>query len=478
MQKRIQEKNIGGIVYTVLLVVFGSLLLGYLYRLRLPFVLLLLGGETLAIPFWIKARKKAGKEQRRFAEANMYMEQILYSFRKNPKILAALKDVEKLFSSGEMKICIQDAIAYVQDTYGEDFILEKALKIIERAYPAQRLIYAHRLMLNVERLGGDFEESVRILLADRNLWEKETHAYRKRCSMQKRNIIMAMILSCLLCLMTPVLCQGALQAVSITGYAIYQWSTVFLLLCSMGIYLYTEKYFARDWLEEKAYQEASGIMDKYEKVIHYDFVKARKRSMVWAAAVGLIILLLAVTGHWAMVILLCPLGIFLLFQHKLDYYLARKSIIREIRKAFPDWLMEVSLLLQTENVANSIKKSIAYAPDILKPELNFLIQKLESAPESNVPYSEFMHEFEIPEIASAMGMLYSISDGSGSDAMVQMEEILERNAEWMSNSEALSNQDKMAKMYVLFLIPALLGAFKMMVDMTLILLAFFAKIHI
>ncbi|MBO5303715.1 MAG: hypothetical protein J6A92_06660 [Lachnospiraceae bacterium] len=473
-----QKKNISSILYTVFAVILFSLLLGYLYRLRLPYILLLLCGEAVVIPFWIRVRKRAGEEQKRFAEANMYMEQMLYSFRKNPKILTALKDVEKLFADGDMKRCIGEAVDYVQDTYGEDLILEKALGIIERSYPAQRILHAHRLMLNVERLGGNFEESVKILLADRNLWEKETHAYQKRCAAQKRNIVMAVALSCLLCLMTPVLCQGALQTVNITGQFIYQFSTLCMLLFSMGICLYTEKYFAKDWLTEKAYRNSSAMLSKYEKVLHYDFMAAGKKSAVWAALAMLVLVLLAIGRCWMLVFLCCPLIILLLFQHKIDYSLARKAVIREIRKAFPDWLMEVSLLLQTENVSNSIQKSILYAPDILKPELNFLVQKLERAPESNIPYSEFLKDFEIPEISSAMGMLYSISDGSGSDAMIQLEDILERNAEWMSQSEILSNQDKMAKMYVLFLLPALIGACKMVVDMTLILFAFFASMHI
>ena len=99
-------------------------------------------------------------------------------------------------------------------------------------------------------------------------------------------------------------------------------------------------------------------------------------------------------------------------------------------------------------------------------------------PESNIPYSRFLQEFAIPEAASAMGMLYSLSDGSGSDADVQMEEILSRNARWMGESEALSNSDKVAKMYLLFLIPALFGSLKMVLDMTLILFAFFSQAHL
>lgn len=118
------------------------------------------------------------------------------------------------------------------------------------------------------------------------------------------------------------------------------------------------------------------------------------------------------------------------------------------------------------------------APEILKPELINLVEHLEASPESNVPFSRFMQEFSIPEISSAMGMLYSLSDGSGSDADVQMEEILSRNARWMGEAEAMSNQDKAAKMYMLFLIPALLGALKMVLDMTLILFAFFSRVQV
>lgn len=74
-----------------------------------------------------------------------------------------------------------------------------------------------------------------------------------------------------------------------------------------------------------------------------------------------------------------------------------------------------------------------------------------------------------------MGMLYSISDGGGSDASVQIEEILSRNAKWQEEAEALLHQEQIGKMYLLFLLPALLGTFKMIVDMTLILLAFFVQ---
>ncbi len=465
------------ILYGIFLVMAAGILLGCLFRLKLSFGIALILMEAAILPVWIKERKKRDWEEKRFTEVNIYMEQVLYSFRKSGKILSALVDVEKLFPVGMMAERIHEAVAYIRETYEGEQIMEKALGIIEAEYPTQRIIYVHRLMLKAERLGGNCEDSIRILLKDRDIWEKETLSYRKRCQMQKRNITAAILLSALLCLMTPILCQTSLREVNITGNFIYQITTLLMLMSAMGIYLYTEKYFTRDWLSEKTNRDAKSSMAKYEKVMNYDFAKARKNSLLWAAAAAVVTGIFILSDHRLLAALFSPVILFMLFQHRVDHTLAKKAVVHEIRRVFPDWLMEVSLLLQTENVAISIQKSIPFAPEILKPELELLVEKLKVTPESNLPYSEFLQEFAIPEVSSAMGMLYSLSDGQGADARVQIEEILERNTQWQKDAEVLSNQDKLGKMYVLFLLPALLGALKMVVDMTLILLAFFNGIH-
>lgn len=464
--------------YVFLPVIFAGGILSYLYQLKLPCVFIMAGAFLAAAPLWEKGRNMRKIQQARFTDANIYMEQVLYSFRKNHKILSALSDVERIFPGGAMKSSIGEALSYIRETYGEGRVMEKALNVIEKEYPAQRITYIHRLMLKTERLGGDCDASVKILLKDRDVWEKETVSYQKKCQFQRRNILAAILLSCLLCLLTPVLCRGALQDLSVTKNPIYQVSTLIMLLSSLFLYLLTEKYFTRDWLAKKSYRDSKSSLDRYEKVVSYDFPRERKKSLVMAAPGWVILLFFLVKGHWFLVAGLFPLCLLFTFQHRIDYSLARKSVIHEIRKAFPDWLMEVSLLLQTENVGNSLEKSMENAPDILKPELRRLVEDLKVSPESNVPYSRFMQAFAIPEISSAMGMLYSLSDGSGSDAEIQMEEILSRNARWMAESEAMSNQDKAAKMYLLFLVPALLGALKMVVDMTLILFAFFSGMHV
>ena len=454
-----------------------GVLLAYLYRLQLPFALILILTELFIFPKWLRGKQRQKTEEKRFSDVNIYLEQMLYSFRKSGKILSALLDVEKLFPTGSMGETIHEAAGYIQETYDGEKITEKALTIIETEYHTRRMVSAHRLMLKAEQIGGSCEASIRILLKDRDMWEKETLSYRRHCQMQKRNITAAIMLSASLCLMTPLLCQTSLQQISVTEQLIYQITTMLMLLAVMGIYLYTETYFTRDWLSDDEKGQEISAVKTYQKVVNYDFKKARRKSFLWAAPVLAASGICMILDMWGMALILIPIGIFLLFQHRIDYALAKRSVIREIRKVFPDWLMEVSLLLQTENVANSIQKSIPYAPLILKSELELLVERIAVTPESNLPYSEFLQEFSIPETASAMGMLYSLSDGGGSDAGVQIEEILTRNAQWKKDAEEMANKDKLGKMYLLFLFPALLGALKMVVDMTLILFAFFGGIH-
>lgn len=465
----------GKIIYHAVFIVAAGVLLAYLYRLKLPYGIALMCAAGCVLPVWMREQKKREREQIRFTEANLYMEQVLYSFRKSPKILSALTDVEKLFVRGSMSECIRKAIAYIKETYEGEHIAATALEIIEKEFPSSGITDIHRLMVNVERLGGNCEDSIRILLKNRNIREKETISYQKHCQVQKRNITVAIFLSAGLCLMTPVLCQSSLKSVNIMNTTVYQLTTLLMLILEILIYLYTEKYFSKDWLLGKEFLDAKSSIEKYEKVMYYDFSKARKKSFVCGTFMGIVAGLFAFFGKWVVTAALLPIVILLFFQHRLDYALAKKVVVREIRKAFPDWLMEVALLLQTENVAVSIQKSIEFAPEILKPELELLVAKLEAAPESNLAYSEFLQKFAISEVTSAMGMLYSISDGGGSDASVQIEEILSRNAKWQEEAEALLHQEQIGKMYLLFLLPALLGTFKMIVDMTLILLAFFVQ---
>ena len=84
----------------------------------------------------------------------------------------------------------------------------------------------------------------------------------------------------------------------------------------------------------------------------------------------------------------------------------------------------------------------------------------------------FMKEFGMLEIRSAMGMLYSISSGRGGNAELQIDEILAKNTALLGQSERASNENRLAAMYWQFLFPSIIGGGKLLVDMTLVTIAF------
>jgi hypothetical protein len=164
--------------------------------------------------------------------------------------------------------------------------------------------------------------------------------------------------------------------------------------------------------------------------------------------------------------------LFFLNQHKMGHSLAMKKVAREIEKQFPNWLMEVALLLQTDNVQMAIRKSMDSAPEVLVYALEDLIDQLEENPNAIEPYHRFLKEYRNPDVQSAMKMLYALSSGNAGDVTKQVEELIDRNNAMMDKAEKLEQEDKIAGMKVYILLPSLLASFKLMVDMALLLVVF------
>lgn len=413
-------------------------------------------------------------EQKRFSDVNIYIEQVLYSFKKTPKIITALQDAEKIIpKDSPMRDTISEAIQYILYEYSEENSLEKGLKIIERQYKCQRLKDAHALMLKTELIGGDYESSVKILLSGRTVWETETCKFQKECKNRQRMIHIALALVCTVCLFTPLMITKFAPAVNIMSSVVYKAGTVIMILVSMRTYLKADSMASVNWLRNESEMTEEEQRKLYRKVKEYDFAREKRKSLFWAAfpaCLGVLFFCL----QWIYPAAACvPVFFFMLKQHKIGYRLAKRRCGVEIAKAFPQWLMEISLLLQvSENVNAAVAKSIREAPAILTDGLRKMQDQIMKNPESNEPYMNFMKEFGILEIQSAMGMLYSISSGRGGDAGLQIDEILTKNAALLSQSESVANDSRLAALYWQFLFPSIIGGGKLLVDMTLVTIAF------
>lgn len=412
------------------MVVAFAIVCGKFFRLDHMYLFLLCLWCACLFPFFLRNLYRNRYGQRQFVEINSYMEQFLYSFQKSGKILVTLKDVEQLFANGVMHTRIQEAIAYIEDTYDEDYVEKRALAMIEREYPIHHVAMIHRFALQVEEKGGEYGEAIRLMLDARRMWADRSYELLKEKKRKRTQILISVLVSLLLCSVFVYVAERV--SLSITGFAVVKVVTLLTLLLDLWIFYVADRKLSMESMDE-TYDEKE-LLRQYEKV---------KRSEEKKHA-------------------------------ELGTRIAKKNVSRALQKMFPQWLLEVSLLLQSENVQVAIMESYDEAPVLMKPALRELIQKLQLRPTDMEPYLEFLQEYALPEVQSSMKMLYALSEGTGGNANNQISDIIRRNQLLLDQAQKMKNEDALGGLYALFLAPQLTGGAKMLVDMGMLFYAMMA----
>lgn len=412
------------------MVVAFAIVCGKFFRLDHMYLFLLCLWCACLFPFFLRNLYRNRYGQRQFVEINSYMEQFLYSFQKSGKILVTLKDVEKLFANGVMHTRIQEAIAYIEDTYDEDYVEKRALAMIEREYPIHHVAMIHRFALQVEEKGGEYGEAIRLMLDARRMWADRSYELLKEKKRKRTQILISVLVSLLLCSVFVYVAERV--SLSITDFAIVKVVTLLTLLLDLWIFYVADRKLSMESMDE-TYDEKE-LLRQYEKVKRSEEKK----------------------------------------HTELGTRIAKKNVSRALQKMFPQWLLEVSLLLQSENVQVAIMESYDEAPVLMKPALRELIQKLQLRPTDMEPYLEFLQEYALPEVQSSMKMLYALSEGTGGNANNQISDIIRRNQLLLDQAQKMKNEDALGGLYALFLAPQLTGGAKMLVDMGMLFYAMMA----
>jgi len=417
------------------LAVAAMFLLGKVFRLNNISIIVLSVVAIILLPFFIRNHVRNKYIQRQFSDLNIYMEQFLYSFRKSKKVLAALKDVEGLFEKGEMKDTIASAIHHIEKTFDEKDVVRNGLKIIEDKYDNDVLRMIHRFALEAESLGGDCDGSVTLLLSYRRMWADRVYDVMNEKKKNRRDIILSIIVSLVLCSAVYVVAQKVDVDFSSNIFSNIVTSAV-LILDLLIFYKADTVLSANDELKKKKNDEE--LLKQYERIEEYNdsFILDRIAKKA-----------------------------------------AMKSVTRALEEAFPEWLMQVSLLLQTENVQVAIMKSYKDAPPVMKPALKELIGGLKKEPDSINPYLNFLSEYTLPEVRSSMKMLYSLSIGSGGDFSEQIADFIRRNQSMNDKAERNKSSDRLSGMYALFLAPQITGGAKLVCDMVLLFVMYLASMQ-
>ena len=450
------------------MIVLVAAIFGLLYKLELPYIAAIGIIGLVFSPMVILQTMKGRYHTTMFSLANNYMEQFLYSFKRNGTVLNALLETATIFDEGIFHEVLERAIEHIQYTTDSEDPEREALDIVGEFFHCERIDAIHFFVIGAQRRGGDAGGSILLLAKNRAMWAERVMNLQKEFQIVKRNIMIALVATMLICILPLYLLGGDLD---ISSIPLCQISAVVLIGICMLIYVKADKKLCRSWIEKEV--DSTGMGKKYLQVRDYDEVKEAKSSQKMAI-IPVILFIGAFIYFKNIAVLVAGVVVVLFFlnQHKIGHSLAIKKVAREIEKQFPNWLMEVALLLQTDNVQMAIRKSMDSAPEVLVYALEDLIYQLEEDPNAIEPYHRFLKEYRNPDVQSAMKMLYALSSGNAGDVTKQVEELIDRNNAMMDKAEKLEQEDKIAGMKVYILLPSLLASFKLMVDMALLLVVF------
>lgn len=461
-------------IMTICCVLLGMGGIGILFHLKALYFLLEIAVVILLFPTFVLFMYMQMYEQKRFADAVTYAEQILYSFQKNRKIVSALRETAEIFENGKMRMMIDDAIEYIEtgSAKTENGILKEALSIIEKSYDCLKVQMTHKLLISSEEHGGDMDSALFLLLNDIENWKRRGYKLQAEKKESHRDNIISVMVATMLCISSlyALNALGTLfpvaQGVDIFTIGIIQVSSFVFLLFMLWVLVRSFRNLTISWLKSESLYDTEYILSCYKKVMEYDEKKEKKKSMI-SASILFLGAIAAFYFHYFWIGIACILmsGV-MLMQHRIGYNMAKRDINNELYMELPQWLMEIALLLQNNNVQVSIIKSIDGASPLLQKELYMLVERLELAPEDLASYVNFCKDFDIPEAQSCMKMLHAISESGTGNAQIQIHNLLKRVQEMQDIADNIRLKEQAFQMKMLFSYPVIGATAKLLLDLS------------
>lgn len=440
------------------------------FRLQSTYIVVLLVIFGICFPVLVVTQFRFLYEQKRFRETIDYLEQMIYSFKKKPKILVSLQDVLTL-SSGKMKEAIQEAIDYINS--GMDYKL--ALKPIEDQYGCDRMEVLHDFLVKVEKQGGEYQETLNVILSDIQSWTERTYSFQKDRTYVKNTIVISIVVSAFVSGITVLLLSRNSDMKDILNYRAYQIGTFMLLSVLMLLYLLVQKIMTGSWLQVMKEENMKQIDRDWKNLQENHNYKGKIISSLIAAVICSPVLILGFVQQQKYLIIF---GIFVeclvLTVPKRGKGTSKSRLTKECENRFPGWLRGLALSLQTDNVYNALVNSLDTAPYVFKAQIQRLVDEIGKDPTSILPYQHFLEELEVPEIHSIIKMLYSLTNLGNEDSVFQINALIERNNLLMDKSERLREEDSVKLTKQMTWIPMLSATAKIFLDMGLLIMYLFS----
>lgn len=437
---------------------------GFLYGLKRPYLFLTGGIALTFVPVIIRAQFRYMYEQKRFQDITIYLEQMAYSFQKHPKILSALKDIEKI-SEGKLNELIHKSILFIESGKSKD-IYADALFLIENEYSCSRIRVLHKFLIKVEESGGNYQKYLNVLLMDFNRWTERTYLYQKDIKNIKRKSAIAVVMSFFIAALSVFLKNYC----DITQEILYQLITVSFIIFCVIFYTFIQIKLNGSWLETGRTDKM--VLQDYRRAIYGNVGRMVIKSLplysvlLIAAIISALLHCTVMMGVSLSLLILLPV-VLILNKKK-----ALKRTIAEIQNRFPEWLRDVALNLQFQTVQSSIRSSLVDCPAVLKHEVRMLSDKLERNPSAIEPYCEFLKGFHLLDITSNVKALYSISEADKKETADNISSLIDRNYKMIDKNAKLLKEDKANAANFVIYVPMILACLKLLLDMTVFISVF------
>ncbi len=399
----------------------------YACYMPLP-VLAVIGAVSCGmIPVLMRQRRKEDEQQELLEESSFYMEQLIYSFRKQRKILASLRDLA-LIAQGRLKSSVDEAVLRMEAHSSEEDLFRHGFSKIEEVYQVPLMNTLHTFLVRVEEQGGDCNMALSILLDQLRAWKKSQNEFLRRKKGIQNKLVLSVLLSCLICLavvrMMPILD-------TVIASRVYQLCTGAGLLGLQLLYLW--------------FRHTDGKIGKMQEL------QEEKIEKLYEGLQSSL--------------------------HGARYWHCVKKLQQQIQMQFPQWMFDMILRLQTENVQTAITRSLDDAPEVMVRPLYQMSEELQLDPVSVQPYLNFLKEFQLPEIQAVMLQLYAINDMGREDIQEQIGAMLSQNQRMTEVAEELKADNCLSGMGMLAAVPMLVSVIVLMVDLTLMLFSFLGEIY-
>lgn len=140
----------------------------------------------------------------------------------------------------------------------------------------------------------------------------------------------------------------------------------------------------------------------------------------------------------------------------------------ELQKSYSDWLLDFGMNLQTETVQTALYHSYKSAPNVLKPELERVLQLMLTHPVSIKPYDMFLQKYDLKEMKSSFRMLYPMQSLEHDQVIKHLELLVERSQRITRKSFLLQQEDKLGMISLFISAPSIIGIFMILTSIFLL----------